>query len=456
MSVICESITDRILSTFPSDQYCLQPLLCILEIVESTAVPTACIECTARPRMFINPEFVAAHAETPEKLLMLVMHELHHVILGHTRLYQRADPLNNLVFDAVINAMLSRHFPDAEYTALFTDFYSDADFPACFLRPPVDWDPHQEQCVLPSALRGKECADLAALYQELYCGHGATYNELREAFTVASKTQTIEWVPLLGDHRGEGSGSSSDGFLEYRVPVLLEELRRITVQWPKSGVAKGVGGASNLLEDTIKPPPPSNHARLEQLLLRVGSVRARGRINKVGRMMTSVTTVVPRADRRSIVTHALGGRTLLYHADVPTRRLVRQGSQVHVYLDVSGSIGNLIGPLYAAVLRCRDFVHPVVHLFSTRIADITLDELRRGVCRSDGGTSIECVAAHMRSNKVRRAVIVTDGLVGTPSAAAATVLNSVHLGVALTPGGSSSAQLAAFTDHWVTLTEMKS
>jgi hypothetical protein len=38
------------------------------------------------PRLLINPQFVEAHAATPERLLMLVMHELHHVLLGHTRL----------------------------------------------------------------------------------------------------------------------------------------------------------------------------------------------------------------------------------------------------------------------------------------------------------------------------------------------------------------------------------
>lgn len=454
MTVICESITERILSTFPSGQYCLPSLLRILEIVESTAVPTASVECAARPRMFINPEFVAAHAETPEKLLMLVMHELHHVILGHTRLYTRAEPLDNLVFDAVINAMLSRLFPEAEYTALFSDFYREEEFPACFLRPPAGWDPQQKECALPAALQNDDRADLAALYQQLYCGHGATYGELRDAFTAAGNTQPFGLTRLLGDHRQEGSGSSSDGLLECRVPVLLQELRRITGEWPKDDTAAPGRAAHDLLEETIKPPPPSNRSRLEQLIRRVGAVKERGSIREVHRAMTSVTTAVPRSDRRSVVTRALGGRTLLHRCDVPMRRVVPKGLRVHVYVDVSGSIGSLVGPLYAAVLTCREVVHPVIHLFSTIVADVTLDDLRRGVCKTTGGTCIECVAQHMSRNRVRRAVLVTDGIVGTPSAAAAAVLNSSLIGVALTPGGSTLSHLGAFTNYWITLTEI--
>ena len=139
MTVLCDSIADRVFSTFPSGQYCLPALMRIVEIIESDEVPTACIECTARPRMFINPSFVANHAQTPEKLLMLVMHELHHVVLGHTRLYRRIELIDNLVFDAVINAMLCRQFHATAGVQLFTNLYKWDEFPERLLRPPPGW-----------------------------------------------------------------------------------------------------------------------------------------------------------------------------------------------------------------------------------------------------------------------------------------------------------------------------
>jgi predicted metal-dependent peptidase len=59
-----------------------------------------------QPKLLRNPEFVALHAQTPEKLLMLVMHELHHILLGHTTLFPRMTAEQNFVFDAVINGIV--------------------------------------------------------------------------------------------------------------------------------------------------------------------------------------------------------------------------------------------------------------------------------------------------------------------------------------------------------------
>ena len=69
------TLSDRILDTFPSGAYALSGLLRLMDIVETTSVPTAAVECRLQPRLLINPQFVAQHAQTPEKLLMLVMHE---------------------------------------------------------------------------------------------------------------------------------------------------------------------------------------------------------------------------------------------------------------------------------------------------------------------------------------------------------------------------------------------
>ncbi len=143
---------------------------------------------------------------------------------------------------------------------------------------------------------------------------------------------------------------------------------------------------------------------------------------------------------------------MFYRTECAVRRVTQRQQRVHVYLDVSGSIGNLVGPLYGAVLACREMVHPTIHLFSTMVADVSLDELRRGVCKTTGGTSIECVASHMANKKVRRAVIITDGFVGVPSANAAAALNACTVGVAITPGDSSWQELDEFADHWTTLT----
>jgi hypothetical protein len=130
--------------------------------------------------------------------------------------------------------------------------------------------------------------------------------------------------------------------------------------------------------------------------------------------------------------------------------------RVHVYLDVSGSIGEFKGALYGAVIDCSEIVHETVHLFSTKVFDVSMRQLRRGDCRTTNGTSIECVAAHMRKHRVRRAVLLTDGAVGIPGATAQATLQGATLGVALTPGYNIRTDLQSVVRHWTELHEEKS
>ena len=99
-------LLDLVLLTIPAGDYSLEALFQLLRIELTTDVETACVQCAARPRLLINDEFVEENANTPEMLLTLLLHELHHIVLGHTRLPGRRTELDNLVFDIVINAML--------------------------------------------------------------------------------------------------------------------------------------------------------------------------------------------------------------------------------------------------------------------------------------------------------------------------------------------------------------
>ncbi len=142
---------------------------------------------------------------------------------------------------------------------------------------------------------------------------------------------------------------------------------------------------------------------------------------------------MPGIDRRSVALRSIGDEPLLYRHEVSVPGL--NNERVHVYLDVSGSMSDNLGPLYAAILACRERVHPRVHLFSNEVEDVTIAALRRGLCKTTKGTRIHCVASHAREHRVRRAVLVTDGCVGMLGAEDAKTLEAMRLGVALTPNG---------------------
>ena len=149
----------------------------------------------------------------------------------------------------------------------------------------------------------------------------------------------------------------------------------------------------------------------------------------------------------------LGWPPLLHTNSIPCSQQGhdRLSERVHVYVDVSGSIGGLKGALYGSVIDCGDMVHSRVHLFSTEVHDVTLKQLRQGVCHTTGGTDINCVAGHMRRHSVRRAVLVTDGYVWQATQPNRNTLSDVRLGVALCTAESTRGYLGEFTAFWTEL-----
>ena len=116
-------IIRRVLDAIPARSYEMNALLSLVRVEITRRVPTAAVSCERRPVLMINPDFVEAQCQSDEHLFLLVMHELHHVLLGHTRLFTRPTPAHNLAFDAVINAMLVARFPQQAYTSFFTNIY---------------------------------------------------------------------------------------------------------------------------------------------------------------------------------------------------------------------------------------------------------------------------------------------------------------------------------------------
>jgi hypothetical protein len=445
-------IAERILDTFPSGSYALSALLRLMDIVETTDVPTAAVECLIQPRLLVNPQFVAKHADTAEKLLVLVMHELHHVLLGHTTLFPRTTKVQNFVFDAVINGLVCRMFSGPEHTALFTDYYDHYSFPVCLLRPPPGWPNNPATAGGISALPEPQRRRAADVHAALYSSGGATYEEVFKLLPKIVDEKTIGGIPLLGGHQEENASASQ---LEHHAPILFDIVRGIVEQWPQPpDPIRGRSLADVLNQTNVHASRPTcNRSVLRRLISKVAGLGGAGVVNRRSIDQTPTMTPIPGLSRRSIVLRALGNEPLLHAGQTPWRRTVRAGQRVHIYLDVSGSMDAVKGALYGAALDCQEYLYPSVHLFSTKVADVTLPELRRGVCKSTGGTDIACVAAHIEANGVRRALIVTDGWVGTPRAHHHQTLSKTKLAVALLGSAINASDLttvANFTEHLTT------
>jgi len=454
------SIAERILDAFPSGSYALSALLRLMDIVETSEVPTAAVECKEQPRLLINPEFVEKHAQTPEKLLCLIMHELHHVLLGHTTLFPRHSAVQNFVFDAVINGLVCRMFPGDEYSSFFTDYYDAESFPQCLLRPPKGWSDSPESAqptgVLvsvndsnPGSLAMLPEADrqlINEVHQALYSETGASYHEVYKILPRLLDEPSIKNIPLLGGHQ---EGNSSDLPLEAVSPVLFDVVRSVVEQWPQPpDPIKGRSLADFLQEKIIKPVRQKTPREvIRGLILKVADKDINGGFKKISVAPVQWTTPIPQLDRRSVVMRHLGFEPLLFNASTHQTTRTYRGEKVHVYLDVSASMDNIKPALYGAVIDCEAYVHRSVHLFSNKVADISFEELKRGVCKSTYGTSIECVAEHIQKNRIKRALMITDGWVGKPNGEHLRILERVKLAVAYIGKDTSEMDLENVSNH---------
>ena len=446
------ALSDSILDCFPSGSYALSALLRLMDVVESDQVQTAAVECRIQPRLLINPEFVKHHAETPERLLMLVMHELHHVLLGHTTLFPTVTKVQNFVFDCVINALISRMFPQAEHTSFLTNYYAEDRFPECLMRPTTSWKGGAVKrlpkgiLALPEASR----VPVVEVYRSLYSECGATYQEVYDILPRLVDECTVGSIPLLGGH---GEDGATKGLLDKRSPILFDIVRGIVEQWPQPpDPIRGRSLADVLNEENVAARQlPGNRTILRALIRKVANRLAGGTVRETQLTPVPSPSPIPVFDRKSAVLRALGAEPLLYSHTIPIRRRAPTGERVHIYVDVSGSMDNVKDALYGAILDCREWVHPKVHLFSTKVADVSLEDVRKGVVLSTGGTSIACVAKHMADNDVRRACIVTDGWVGRPRGRHRKTLSKARLAVAYAGYSFNTSDLSKVANHVATL-----
>lgn len=446
-------LVERVLAAVPARSYAMSALLSLLKIEVTTAVPTASISCERRPVLRINPAFVAQHCASDEHLFLLVMHELHHVLLGHTRLFPRVTPAHNLAFDAVVNALLAVRFPARAYTSFFLDLYGNQRGPFRLLAPPGVVQIDREHLnALHRVLYGSGSTAqevFRAIIEEVATG-GAPHGGLRGGSPWGSGTPV-----LLGSHSVEspddwGTAGAVDA-------AVVEEIRRIIEKWPSPEEPTRGRSLNGLLRgDAVSPRKPERRVleavrRALTAAARPGHRRARAR-HAVARVQVPFPDL---RDRRGGVARATNIAPLLYDVLLPCRP-GRAEAAASVYLDVSGSMDPYVPVLYGALSTLATYVAPEVHLFSETVSTVPLRALREGLVRTTTGTAFDCVLEHALALRRERGgagkvLVLTDGYVGRPAPrlARATSAAGIELRVLLTPGGwrQDLAGLAARIDE---------
>ena len=465
-----EKIVARILDVIPPHSFEMATFLSLFRVRFSDKTETACVTCGDSPELLLNRGFVAAHCPTDEHLFMLVMHELYHVILGHTALFPRSSEVRNIVFDAVINAILCSLFPNPAFTSFFTDYYSSDQMPFALLRPKGEGTPPAAEAAL----------------KLLYDGSGAgTYHDVYEALLASGCVREIAMF-LDGGHAGrvtlpggDGRGTrpacpnkplllGSHGEEDEGVsPELADLIRKVTAQWthPHRPLQGQDAGAEDCKHDFDADAAPSVRlgrgvCRLMRLAAMPGKKEIRRRA--VREQASEATTFLPDWRDRSHEARAMTlGDALAYATTVRLKRLTNRDSrQAFVYFDVSGSVADEVPSVAATLLPHVRRGLCKVHVFSTTVHAASVRDLAARKFDTTGGTDIDCVLEHAlalpRRKRPRAVVVITDGYTGKPDAALAARFRAagMRLFVGLVQSGSGRGQetdLSSLSEKFVRL-----
>lgn len=398
----------RILHSLPGGSFELETFIGLVGVEVTDRVETAAVTCGARSRLLLNPEFVAAHCRTDEHLFMLVLHELWHVLLGHTRLYPRPTTAHNIAFDAVINAGLVHRFPDREYRGFFEHLYSADRFPERLLRPPVGWPARP-------VFTGPGPTGTETLLRALYPVRTAPSAYWADVVALL-RDAAVECPDLLGDHTTDDQGYAAVLDDDLVGGPLRDLVDRSPMTFPDG---TGVGGGG-LLSDRAVGRTGSRSVRreFEEILRRSCRPDPAGTPEPTPEWgsVPSVSVLPHRHDRRRLARARLGVPALLHQRPVPTR-VVRPSppATARVYVDVSGSMSSYLPLLFGPLLTVVQRRLATLWQFSTAVAPLPLAAVRDGVISTTGGTDIDCVLAHALDDPATSCIVlVTDGFVLDP------------------------------------------
>ncbi|MFN9215433.1 MAG: DUF2201 family putative metallopeptidase [Gemmatimonadota bacterium] len=440
--------------------FALEGLLAISEVRWSREIPSACVETATHPRLLLNPDFVRTHCTTPERMAMLVLHELSHLTLAHARMVTRVTTAQNIAFDAVINRSLLQALYQAgaevqRFADLLTGIYRPDRAPGFLLRPPPGWGSFHRGDMTASVGCPEPLREIHARLYRLPMNSSdvldVTYGEIVEALERSRGAWDVDGhdVDLLGSH-----GTTPRELAALTSQAQCDLGSRFAGAFEALGLRGKLGQSGDRDAYDAAMRLKAYEAQVDRALQAAVTralVRGDGTARDVNVTERPVVSVQRGRDRRGpareVLARAFGAPRPLFFADVvQVRRPTR--ATASIYLDVSGSMHDLLPRLRAALAPLRDRLRATLWQFSTVVEPLGAADLRSGRVRSTGGTSIAPVLAHVvaQGDAAPAAMLVlTDGYFDAPPRALVRDLRAtgraIHLAVV---GGPPNARANAW------------
>ena len=426
----------------------LATLMRIVSIEESYEIPTLGVPLEGPPKILYNPDFVQEHCNSNAHFAMAVLHELYHILLGHT-FFMRAKTFGdvsqktlNIAFDAMINATICMQYPSTTFQSFFTNFYDKAKMPQALLRP------RSRPARFWERKRYKQLYTLVGLPPE------ATI-EIIEQYE-----KETSGVQLLGNHNGgffDDSGNSNipDALLDRVAQEIMDnisgDLNRIASEkkWKAQRrlnhkqyelnrkkyqtdiskdeiekLKKEVKKLKQELDEIRNTPGYSLSAfgsilgerieaikqkkALEEELTKVASQSSYSKIE------SQIKSLFPKIPEKSVIPNFRNRKAIvsltagIYQPFYMNPLRPKDFGQITLYIDVSGSMDQYMSTIYKVTAGCSEYLNDDIYVFSNKVAKITKEDLLHGKVISTGGTD-DCFLDHALENNFSKIMVFTDG-----------------------------------------------
>ncbi len=332
-------------------------------------IDTACI--TLEPQGFVisvNPDFIEEHANTPTKMATVLLHELFHQLFSHKR--YPCTSVWNIATDAYINAAL--YHLNKRTAKFFMDFYRPDQLPEAILR------------------KGSNVPEgtLNIIYKRLYSAQffkSVTVTDIVQALT--STGGDFTQVAVIGTHQ----------------PIDVQPYILASISKDMQGLLGQNAALSGSYFQEILNVNKSNI--INHLVYQVLVSDIQGEIiSAMGKNNEDVSVVnAGLLGRRDAVYFGIGLLPVFYTASS------EELASAHIYIDVSGSVFDELPFIIGLIQSMEEYFNLNLYQFSTEVYPLTQRDLRQKKINTTGGTSFNCIAKHLKTNLVEKAMIITDG-----------------------------------------------
>ena len=444
----------KILESIPKDDIAFEKFILLAEIRFDKDVRSATIAGVDRHVLLLNKNFLDKYCNDIHHLIFVIYHEIYHIIFSHFWIKIDEDEfIKNIVFDAIINAYLTKKFNDKKYYSILENLYSTDNLPECILRPPSGY---KDEVILSKKLTD----DINWLIEKLYLSYeGPSYMEIIDVLKRHIVEEVVPKVLLLGEHplkieyKTNSKGVSSDKIISDKI---MEEIKEIFEQGfserdndskdinarneKKENEDKFYSHIQNYEEIIINFEKHEKQAikTIQQAIRNLLVYDTKGHpFLSIGDSIVESKNVYPDFYKRSVfIKESLGLDIIYYDSDKHIYLLAELNQKANVYVDVSDSMEEYYETLYAALSPFVKTKKIKVYIWSTDVKEIKVKDFLKGKIFTFQGTDISCVLKHILENKIYKSLIITDGIFSKPKN---TLLNSLSgkytIYTILTPDG---------------------